>query len=287
VLNEPDLEHNISPRMYTRIYDAIVGELKKISPATRFIGISVAFNGNPDWFEYFLNKKNHRAGIPLDGISYHHYSTPSSPRQKLEDYQYTFFEKANTFLEKVAYIEDIRKRLAPATITTINEIGTIIGSSDGEDIPNAYWNLSGAMYAFMFVELTRMGIDVAGESQLVGYPTQFPDVSMMDWKNGNPNARYWVLSLIRKNFGPGDKLVSTQLNGSDVYCQAFVTANGKKLLLINERDQEIKVGLPAEAKNARMDFVDVTTGEQPPASTMTTDTTITLKPFAVAVLQIH
>lgn len=79
VLNEPDLEHNISPQLYTKMYDAIVSELKKISPDTKFVGISVAYNKNPEWFEYFLNPKNHKSGIPLDGISYHHYSTPSLP----------------------------------------------------------------------------------------------------------------------------------------------------------------------------------------------------------------
>ena len=44
-----------------------------------------------------------------------------------------------------------------------------------------------------------------GESQLVGYPSQFPSVSMIDWKNGKPNARYWVLSLLKDNFHPGDQ----------------------------------------------------------------------------------
>ena len=118
VLNEPDLEHNISPQLYTKIYDAIVIELKKISPELKFIGISVAFSRNPEWFEYFLNPKNHKQGVPLDGISYHHYSTPSFPEQTLDSYQYTFFDKADAFLEKVHYIESIRKRLSPNTITT-------------------------------------------------------------------------------------------------------------------------------------------------------------------------
>jgi hypothetical protein len=54
VLNEPDLEHNIPVEMYKKMYDAIVTELKKISPTTRFIGISVAFENNPAYFEYFL-----------------------------------------------------------------------------------------------------------------------------------------------------------------------------------------------------------------------------------------
>jgi hypothetical protein len=287
VLNEPDLEHNISPQLYTKMYDAVVTELKKISPATKFIGISVAFNGNPEWFEYFLNPKNHLPGIPLDGISYHHYSTPSFPEQAINEYQYTFFEKANAFLEKVRYIENIRKRLSPHTITTINEIGTILAFPLTGPIPDSYWNLSGAMYAWIFLELTKMGIDVAGESQLVGYPTQFPDVSMMDWENGKPNARYWVLKLIKDNFGPGDKLVSTSLNGAGVICQAFVTAKGKRLLLINQHNKEIQINLPAETKDAPVDYVDVTTGENPPSHMQLNNSVITLKPFAVAVVRLN
>lgn len=286
VLNEPDLEHNISPQTYTKMYDAIVGELKKISPATKFIGISVAFENNPEFFEYFLNRKNHRPGIPLDGISYHFYGTPSFPDQKPEDYQYTFFEKANYFLDRVRYIENIRKRLSPGTITTINEIGTIIGANSGDAIPKEYWNLSGAMFAYLFLELTKLGIDVAGESQLVGYPTQFPDVSMMNWQNGNPNARYWILKLLKDNFGLGNKLVNTAVVSSDVISQGFITAKGKKILLINPRNKEVKINLPAETKNAMAFVVDVSTGENAAAQLQLDNDSIVLKPFAVAVLQL-
>jgi glycosyl hydrolase family 39 (putative alpha-L-iduronidase) len=285
VLNEPDFEHSLSPQLYTKMYDAIVGELKKISPTTKFIGLALAFNENPEWFEYFLNKKNHRPGIPLDGISYHHYSTPSHSEQTPDSYQYTFIERANAFLAKVHYIENIRKRLSPNTITTINEIGTIINAQTGKDIPVDYWNLSGAMYAYMFIEFAKLGIEVAGESQLVGYPTQFPDVSMMDWENGKPNARYWVLKLIKDNFGPGDKLVSTSINGDAAVCQAFITAKGKRLLLINQHNKEIKINLPADAKGALSSNVDVTTGENLFAQTQLADTTVTLKPFAVTVIE--
>jgi Glycosyl hydrolases family 39 len=287
VLNEPDLEHNISPQLYTKMYDAIVTALKKISPATKFIGISVAFNTNPLWFEYFLDHKNHQPGVPLDGISYHHYSTPSFPGQTLETYQYTFFEKGSAFLDKVRYIESIRKRLSPKTITTINEIGTILGFDPKEKIPDAYWNLSGALYAWLFLELTKMGIDVAGESQLVGYPTQFPDVSMMNWENGNPNARYRVLKLLKDNFGPGDQLVTTTFSGADVACQAFITSKGKKLLLINQRNKEVQINLPSEVKGGMGEYVDTTTGENPPSKTGLADTTITLKPFSVEVIHLN
>jgi hypothetical protein len=288
VLNEPDLEHNISPRLYTKMYDAIVAGMKSVSPATKFIGISVAHETNPEWFEYFLNPQNHAPGIPLEGISYHFYGRPSVPDQLIDGYQYSFFDQANGFLDKVRYIENIRKRLAPQTFTTINEIGNILADHDYKGvIPDAYWNLSGAMYAYIYLELAKIGIDVAGESQLVGYPTQFPDVSMMNWKNAKPNARFWVLKLLKDNFGPGDKLAATTINSGDICAQAFITGQGKKLLLINKRNKEISIDLPAEAKNVSVSYVDVTTGDNPPAHYQLAGNTITLKPFSVVVVKFN
>ncbi|MDN5288327.1 MAG: hypothetical protein JWR38_4601 [Mucilaginibacter sp.] len=288
VLNEPDLEHRISPRLYTKMYDAIVAELKKVSPDTKFVGISVAYETNPEWFEYFLNPANHKPDVPLEGISYHFYGRPASDDQTIDSYQYSFFDQANGFLDRVRYIENIRKRLAPHVFTQINEIGTILHDRDYKGvIPDAYWNLSGAMYAYIYLELTKMGIDVAGESQLVGYPTQFPDVSMMNWTNSKPNARYWILKLLKSNFGPGDKLQITAINSPDVTGQAFATGKGKKLLLINKRNKEVQLDLPVDAKNARVDYVDTTTGENPVAQTQLDSNTITLKPFAVAVVSFN
>jgi hypothetical protein len=287
VLNEPDLEHNISPEMYTKMYDAIVTEMKKVSPETKFVGLSLALTVNPAYFEYFLNPKNHKPGVPLEGISYHHYSSPSVEAQPLEYYQYTFFEKADAFLDKVRYIENIRKRLAPATFTMINELGVILRSPEvSGPIDYSYWNLAGAMYAHIFLELTKLGIDAAGESQLVGYPTQFPDVSMMNWENGNPNARYWVLKLLIDNFAPGDRLVNTNFNTAGVDDQGFVTKQGKKILLINKKNTTVKVQLPAEARNSSVSFVDLTTMEDPPGKMQLMDDAINLKPFSVAVISI-
>jgi hypothetical protein len=284
VLNEPDLEHNIPAETYTKMYDAIVGEIKKISPETKFIGLSFAFNGRPEYFEYFLNPKNHKPGIPLDGISYHFYGTRSYADQPLQEYQYAFFDKANAFLEKVSFIESIRKRLSPSTITTINEIGTIIGAMDGKDIPDGYWHLSGAMFAYVFIELTKMGIDVAGESQLVGYPTQYPDVSMVNWSNGNPNARFLTLKLLKDNFSPGDKLVLTAVNNADIISQAFITTSGKKILFINPRNKESKINLPAGTNVESVYTIDDVDGESRIVQIRPSGNSITLKPFAVMVI---
>jgi hypothetical protein len=138
------------------------------------------------------------------------------------------------------------------------------------------------MYAYLYVELAKRGVEVAGESQLVGYPTQFPSVSLVDWDTGQPNARFWVLKLLRDNFGPGDKLVDTDSSSPFVYVQAFVTAEGKhKFLLLNKRNRAFNVMLP-DADGAQVQTVDQTTNFQPPASSTLTGNQITLGGFGVA-----
>jgi hypothetical protein len=286
VLNEPDLEHRMSPQLYTRLYDAIVTEMRSVSPETRFVGISVALETNPEWFEYFLNPANHRPGVPLDAISYHFYGRPTINGLPIENYQYSFFDQANGFLDRVRYIESIRKRLSPTTMTQINEIGNILMDHDYKGvIPAGYWDLAGAMYAYLYLELTRIGIDVAGESQLVGYPTQFPDVSMMNWTNGKPNARYWVLKLIHDNLGPGDELKSTSLRSQSVVAQAFLTKGGKKLLLVNKFDKSVQITLPAGA--SRIDYVDETTGDGPAGQKAIVNGRVILQPYCVAIVGIN
>lgn len=284
VLNE--MEHRLSPQLYTRIYDAVVLALKKISPDTKFVGLALGSANNPDFFEYFLNPLNHKPGVPLDGISYHFYASPSDSKPSLSNLQYSYFDKADGFLKVVRYVESIRKRLSPLTVTQVNEIGTFIGGGEkGTVIPgDGYWNLSGAVYAYIYLGLSELGIDVAGESQLVGYPTQFPDVTMIDWKNGKPNARYWVLKLLKDNLGPGDKLADSDTNNDDVSVEAFVTDKGRKIVLINKRNREVEIQLPKDAKGASMIYVDQTTGENPPKEIKLSGNTVKLNAFSVAIV---
>jgi hypothetical protein len=293
VLNEPDLEHQPTPQQYTKQYDAIVDAIKKESPSTKFVGMALAFENNPEWFEYFLNPKNHKPGIPLDMISYHFYAIGFND-QNIDIMQYTFFERADAFINSVRFVENIRKRLSPNTKTTINEIGSILSSDFAPkevSIPGAYWNLSGATYAYIFLALTNLGIDIIGESQLVGYPSQFPSVSMMNWKNGKPNSRYWVLKLIKDNFAAGDALINTKIVGTgpantDLTVQAFNTKKGKKVLIINKRNKMVKLTLPTGFKGGKLNVVDVTTGDNEPSQSSIDTDAIELKPFAVAVITI-
>ena len=291
VLNEVDFEHNMTPEQYTERYDAIVSAVRRVAPQMRFVGLALAApSDNPRMFEYFLNPRNHKPGIPLDMISYHFYAGPTAD-QTPDIQQYTFFEQADRFLATVRYIEAIRQRLSPSTRTTVNEIGSISADDGGQSaaghvtkpIPDSYWNLSGATFAYVFGQLAFLGIDIAGESQLVGYPTQFPSVSMVDWNTGAPNARFRVLELLRNNFGPGDKIVAVTTGTPYVYGLGFITPDGKhKLLLVNKRDREIELKLPHAAQEIR--FVDQTTKGEQPASEPLNGAEVKLRGLSVAVV---
>jgi hypothetical protein len=285
VLNEPDFEHQTTPEQYTARYDAIVAAVRAVAPEIKFVGISVAEpSKNPRMFEYFLNPRNHQLGIPLDMISYHFYATPSADEDPAVQ-QFTFFDQADRFIATVRYIEAIRQRLSPATQTTVNEIGSILAGDPNlkTAIPDSYWNLSGACYAYVFGQLATLGIDIAGESQLVGYPTQFPSVSMVDWSTGAPNARLGVLELLKNNFGPGDRIVKTASRGSAVYALGMISPKGeRKLLLVNRRDRDIEVTLNGRASD--MQYVDQTTkGGVPGRQTMSADK-LTLRGLGVTVV---
>lgn len=290
VLNEVDFEHQMTPEQYTQRYDFIVEGIHRASPNTKFMGMALAMPSlAPGYFEYFLDHKNHRPGVPLDLISYHFYASPV-PGQTLDSWQYTFFDQAAGFLNSVRYIETIRKRLSPETKTDTDELGVILPTDNKPEDkippPNAYWNLAGSLYAYLFIELSQLQIDIIGESQLIGYPTQFPSVSMMNWLNNKPNARFWVLKLIKDNFHPGDTLVETALKGAgseSVAAQAFITPGGHKLLLANKRNHAIEVPLP-DAEKATAQTVDLSTGDGPARSVKPANGKISLEPFAVTVV---
>jgi hypothetical protein len=290
ILNEPEYEHGIGPQMYTRLYDAVSATIRQVDPNIKFVGMSLATpSKSPGFFEYFLDPRNHRLGVSLDAISYHFYAVPGSD-QSSDVYPFTFFEQADHFVDTVRFVESIRRRLSPRTQTMLNEVGTIrpedIGPADlsSTPLPASYWNLSAAIYAYLYAQMAELGIDVVGESQLVGYPTQFPSVSMIDWTTGRPNARFWVLKMLHENFGPGDKLAETKLGTPFVYCQGFTTSQGKKkILIVNKRDLTAHLLLPG-AIRGHIEVVDQGTGYNPPRSSDVDSEHLTLSGFAVAIV---
>ncbi len=297
VFNEVDGEHDTSPQQYVQRYDAVTQAVLKVAPSMKFVGL--ALSGPSDaarMFSYFLDPKNHAPGVPLDYISFHVYATPSGD-QTLEDWQYTFFNRASEFVSVTRYILELRNLLSPSTKVMVNEVGSILTGDmvQGEPghvekpIPPAYWNLSGAFYAYLYAELAKLGVDTIGESQLVGYPSQFPSVAMLDWTTGKPNARFTILELIKNNFGPGDELPDTAVdsngslaNADAVEAQAFVRDGHRKLLLINQRNRDLTVQLPKECLGATMQTIG---GTSPDTVTQNIgDTKVQLIPFAVSVV---
>lgn len=71
------------------------------------------------------------------------------------------------FWATTRYILAIRDRLSPATKIDTDELGVIL-PTDGleiqakkalrDHIPHVYWNAAGALYADLFVELSKMGV---------------------------------------------------------------------------------------------------------------------------------
>ena len=293
VLNESDGsdQHSMTPEYYTRIYDAIVERVRQVSPHMKFIGLALSDPvGGPQYFQYFLDPKHHQPGIPIDMISYHFYTMPDADETP-ETMQYTIFDQADKFLTAVRYIETIRKRLSAGMGSYIDELGSFLPDPEAPQfahpIPDSYWNLAGAMWAYTFAHLAAMGIDIVGGAELIDYPGQFASTSLLNWDTGQPNARYRVLKLLRDNFSPGDKLVETHLESPYVFAQAFITAQGeRKILLVNKRERQIEVSIPGLA-GGTAEVVDVITGSSPPATTSLTADDIPLNGLAVAIVTLQ
>jgi hypothetical protein len=270
VLNEVEAEHTIQPEMYNQMYDAIVTAIHQVSPDTKFVGLALG-SRNLTYFEEFLDPAKHNSGIPLD--FYHFYGEPSNSSTGVD-----CFQQADAFLGEVAQIERVRKRLSPSTRTALDEVGTIDPLAATTIYPNYtiaddYWVWSGGMYAYVFARVAVMGIDVIGESQLVGYPGQFPSVSMVDWTTGNPNARLRVLELLEHSFAQSDRVIQTTSTAdSQVHAQAFVSEHGqKKVLLINKQGQDVEIEIQG-FNGCSADVVDLATqGNEWRTETVTRD----------------
>jgi hypothetical protein len=177
-------------------------------------------------------------------------------------------------------------------MTTVDEIGAITADDmkQGEPgyvmqpIPPSYWNLCSALYAYLYGELARLGVEGVGESALAQLPGFFPSVSMVDWDSGEPNARYWTLKLLRENFGPGDKLVKASVSSPSVYAMGFTAADGRhKLLLVNKRNRPFVVSVPM-GDGATAVYVDQTTGNQAPGTAPFTGDSVKLGGLGVTVV---
>lgn len=140
------------------------------------------------------------------------------------------------------------------------------------------------MFAYVYGRLNQLGVEIAGESQLVGYPTQYPSVSMVDWNAGRPNARFWIVRLLKDHFGPGDKLVTTDSGTPYDYALGILTRGAqRKLLLVNKRDRTMSVTIDG-ASGSEVNYVDQATASTPPGKVRLSADQLNLEGFAVAVV---
>ncbi|WP_431960450.1 hypothetical protein [Mycobacterium sp. smrl_JER01] len=272
VLCEPDLR-GLTPQMYTRLFDAVVQRLRPLDPQMKFIGLSLTHqHHDPEYFWHFLDHAQHRDHLAPDAVSYHFYAHPEivnpfSPEGNppFSHWRDTFFAQADGFVDRVRYIESIRRRVAPDTKTFINEVGTFTPApmDPAPDIPAEYWSLSAAVQTYLWSELVTLGVDLVGIAEFMDYPGMIPGVTLVDWDSGEPNARYRALQLLLRHFGPGDTLVRTGVGqprqpDPRVYAQGFITPGGiRKLLLINKTDGSVEVGLPHRSEAVTLPGYDI------------------------------
>jgi hypothetical protein len=293
VLNDPDFEDSLSPADYTRLYDAIVSAVRKIAPDMKFVGPAVGDVQHMDFFAYFLDPMHHNPGTPIDLLSYHFFLLPDADEPAAE-MPYTFFHEADEYLLAAHAIETLRRTLAPDAKTDVDNVATMLpdplAPKLAHPIPASYWSLSGGIFAYIYGKLALLGVNAVGASELIDSPGIVAASTLVDWNTGQPNTRYWVLKLLRENFGPGDRLVRptpyTVLQpdpSPEVYVQGFVSPSGtRKLLVVNKRSapEELRI---AGSSGGSVQVVDTSSAASPSPQPFT-EQTLRLPPLAVAVV---
>ncbi len=295
VLNDPDFEDSLSPAEYTRLYDAIVSAVRHVAPEMKFMGPAVGDVAHAGFVAYFLNPAHHQPGIPIDMLSYHLFLIPDAD-EPASVMPYTFFREADAYLLSANYIETLRRQFAPGGKTDVDDVATMLpdplAPKLAHPIPASYWSVSGGVFAYLYGKLALLGVNAVGASELIDSPGIVAASTLVNWDTGRPNARYWVLQLLRENFGPGDRLVRPQPYtvlqpdpSPQVYVQGFVTPQGaRRILLVNKREAAAEL-LIAGASGGTVQLVDESTAASPLPRRLAVDL-LRLPPLAVAVVTV-
>jgi len=185
----------------------------------------------------------------------------------------------------------IRDKIAPKVKIDLDELGVILpGDNDQfpKSIPTPYWSAAGGMYAYIVGKLSLLGVDILGQSQLVGYPTQYPSVALLQWTDGTPNARYWALKILLDYMHVGDIFVKTTCSDeSIIFASAFFTKNKnkKRILLVNKHNEEVLVTIPSIV-SGKIIYTDSEVGFNPPQTSFFQNSTIQLGSWSVAIVEV-
>jgi hypothetical protein len=108
----------------------------------------------------------------------------------------------------------------------------------------------------------------------------------MDYNTAEPNARFWVLKLLKDNLGPGDTLAKTSGGDNTLSIQAFETKQGKALLVANKRGRAVELTLPLEFDGGGVAMVAPSTGDHAAGTSMMSGRVLKLEPFEVALVRV-
>lgn len=323
ILNDIEIEHNMTPETYTLLYDNIVLNIEKnISKDIKFMGLSLIDYTNYDYYRYFLNKSNHiNSNIPIDYISFNFFAKCDTSVNCSNDNPNTytsFFNQSDIFIDYVINnISVIKNKLSPQTKIDIDEIGIGLQTSNP---PNIFWNVASGMFAYIYGKLLINNdakdhdIAIVGQSFYVGYPDltnkEFPAspngidafgaaTTMVNWTSGQPNAKYWSLKIMIDYLNIGDNLVETLQDNDAAFVQGYLhqdsysqqTMNHYKVLFINKINENITVYLNSNTKvvdnttaNGKLYVVDQSSGEnEARIESFNLNNPVVLQPFAVAV----
>ncbi len=131
---------------------------------------------------------------------------------------------------------------------------------------------------------------------LIGYPElpglqfqpNFPSVTMLNWTTGEGTAKYWTTKLLIDTADiDNDHAVVTQttdVGEMNIFSQAFVGRNGRRwVLIVNKRYANVDVSLSG-CTGSRMQIINEASGFGPATEVTLTSNTITMTPFAIAVI---
>ena len=295
VLNEVDFEHQTTPEQYTERYDAIVDAIHNVSPEMKFMGLAVAAPQRRSALSLRVLPRPRNIMRPGPaGLDFLSLLRGAALSEDIETGSTRSSIKPTDFSTDVRYMEAFASDSRPRRRPIIDELGVDLPTDELEDStgkaglrshPAALLERRGPLYAYLFIDFRSMGIDVIGESQLVGYPTQFPSVSMMDWKNGKPNARYWVLKLHQgqlpcRRYARQDRVQPLERHRRSGLRHSRRT----QVPALNRHNRPAEVTLPPGITSYTLSTVDGDTGDDPPRVAREAFPALTLAPFAVAVL---
>eukprot|EP01065_Artemidia_motanka_P030594 TRINITY_DN36627_c0_g1_i1.p1 TRINITY_DN36627_c0_g1~~TRINITY_DN36627_c0_g1_i1.p1 ORF type:complete len:531 (+),score=147.45 TRINITY_DN36627_c0_g1_i1:55-1593(+) len=299
VLNEPSIEDHIPVDLYIRCFDAWTEEVAAVNPRIRLMGPEVCCT-NVNYALKVLDPASHIGGKAPAAISSHAGGT-GPPWSNL------FTAPDRWFLDYAGPLSAERDRLSPDTVLIVNEyIGFNNEWCAGGDCPDWQhaaskgakinrttlgWNAAAAAFAYGYGRLALLGFKIVGMDQLAGgpYPDNEPAVTMLDWDTGEPNAKYHVARLLAALGSDAKVLYNSTVAGGDALFALPVRRNGTRLLLLvskSEHQQLVEVTAAAGSTGHVVHGVGEEPGFSGPRSiSVSADGTVTLGPFAVALLR--